>query len=121
MEVEKKDECFEIFCDEQYQDIVRRQINIISDMDKKLRDIRANLRSKKVEETLESLALLDNSVKDERKEMMKMLEKDIRYMEEYKDENERHFNESMTLRCQDHQLWVGIEFYIAKTPSRHVK
>ena len=31
-------------------------------MDKKLRDIRANLRSKKVEETLESLALLDKSV-----------------------------------------------------------
>ena len=55
------------------------------------------MRSKKVEETLENLALLDNSVKDERKEMMKMLEKDIRYMEEYKDENERHFNESMTL------------------------
>ena len=25
------------------------------------------------------------------------------------------------LRCQDFQLWVGIEFYIAKTPSRHVK
>ena len=25
------------------------------------------------------------------------------------------------IRCQDFQLWVGIEFYIAKTPSRHVK
>ena len=77
--------------------IVRRQINIISDMDEKLKEIRTNLRSKKVEETLENLALLDNSVKDERKEMMKMLEKDIRYIEEYKNENERQFNESMTL------------------------
>ena len=28
---------------------------------------------------------------------------------------------SEVLRCQDVQLWVGIEFYIAKTPSRHVK
>ena len=92
-----KDECFEIYCDEQYKDIVRRQINIISDMDKKLKEIRTNLKSKKVEETLENLALLDNSVKDERKEMMKMLEKDIRYIEEYKNENERQFNESMTL------------------------
>ena len=99
MEVENKDkdECFEIYCDEQYKDIVRRQIIIISNMDKKLKDIRTNLRSKKVEETLESLALLDKSVKDERKEMMKMVEKDIRYIEEYKDENERQFNESMTL------------------------
>ena len=99
MEVENKDkdECFEIYCDEQYKDIVRTQIIIISNMDKKLKDIRTNLRSKKVEETLESLALLDKSVKDERKEMMKMVEKDIRYIEEYKDENERQFNESMTL------------------------
>ena len=66
-------------------------------MDKKLKDIRTNLRSKKVEETLESLVLLDKSVKDEWKEMMKMVEKDIRYIEEYKNENERQFNESMTL------------------------
>ena len=66
-------------------------------MDEKLREIRTNLKSKKVEETLESLALLDKNVKDERKEIMKMIEKDIRYNEEYKYENERKFNDSMTL------------------------
>ena len=66
-------------------------------MDKKLKEIRTNLKSKKVEETLESLAMLDKSVNNERKEMMKMIEKDIRYIEEYKNENERQFNESMTL------------------------
>ena len=27
----------------------------------------------------------------------------------------------LAVRCQDVQLLVGIEFYIAKTPSRHVK
>ena len=41
--------------------------------------IKTNLRIKK--------ALLDKSVKDERKEMMKRIEKDIRYIEEYKLEN----------------------------------
>ena len=49
-------------------------------MDEKLREIRTNLKSKKVEETLESSALLDKNVKDERKEIMKMIEKDIRYI-----------------------------------------
>ena len=97
MEVEKKDQCYEIYCDEQYKDIVKKQIIIISNMDKKLKEIRTNLKSKKVEETLESLAMLDKSVNNERKEMMKMIEKDIRYIEEYKNENERQFNESMTL------------------------
>ena len=58
----------------QYNDIVRRQIIIASNMDVKLKEIRTNLKSKKVEETLEKLALLDKSVKDERKEMMKMVE-----------------------------------------------
>ena len=96
MEVEKKDQCYEIYCDEQYKDIVKKQIIIISNMDKKLKEIRTNLKSKKVEETLESLAMLDKSVNNERKEMMKMIEKDIRYIEEYKNENERQFNESMT-------------------------
>ena len=103
MEVENKDkdECYEIYCDEQYKDIVKRQIIIISNMDEKLKEIRTNLKSKKVEETLESLAMLDKSVNAERKEMMKMIETDIRYIEEYKNENEREFNpafnESMTL------------------------
>ena len=69
----------------------------ISNLDEKLKEIRTNLKSKKVEETLESLAKLDKSVNAEKKEMMKMVEKDIRYIEEYKNENERQFNESMTL------------------------
>ena len=70
---------------------------IASNMEENLKEIRTNLKSKKVEETLESLAMLDKSVNNERKEMMKMIEKDIRYIEEYKNENERQFNESMTL------------------------
>ena len=94
---ESKDECYEIYCDEQYKDIVKKQILISSNMDDKLREIRTNLRSKKVEETLESLALLDKNVKDEKKEMMKMIDMDIRYIEEYNYENERKFDDSMTL------------------------
>ena len=94
---ESKDECYEIYCDEQYKDIVKKQILISSNMDDKLREIRTNLRSKKVEETLESLALLDKKVKNERKEMMKMIDMDIRYIEEYNYENERKFDDSMTL------------------------
>ena len=39
----------------------------------------------------------DKSVKDERKELMKMVEKDIRYLEAYSYENERRFDESMTV------------------------
>ena len=95
MDVEKKDQCYEIYCDEQYKDIEKRQIIIISNLDEKLKEIRTNLKSKKVEETLESLAKLDKSVNAEKKEMMKIVEKDIRYIEEYKNENEREFNESM--------------------------
>ena len=94
---ESKDECYEIYCDEQYKDIVKKQILISSNMDDKLREIKTNLRSKKVEETLESLALLDKKVKNERKEMMKMIDMDIRYIEEYNYENERKFDDSMTL------------------------
>ena len=96
-EVENKDECYEIYCDEQYKDIVRKQATIASNMDEKLKEIRKNLKSKKVEETLESLTMLDKSVFDEKKEMMKMVEKDVRYIEEYENENERQFNDSMTL------------------------
>ena len=94
---ESTDECYEIYCDEQYKDIVKKQILISSNLDDKLREIRTNLRSKKVEETLESLALLDKNVKDEKKEMMKMIDMDIRYIEEYNYENERKFDDSMTL------------------------
>ena len=96
-EVENKDECYEIFCDEQYKDIIRKQTTIASNMDEKLKEIRKNLKSKKVEETLESLIMLDKSVMNEKKEMMKMIDMDIRYSEEYKDENERQFDENMTL------------------------
>ena len=96
-EVQNNEECFEIYCDEQYKDIVRKQITIASNMDEKLKEIRKNLKSKKVEETLESLTMLDKSVLDEKKEMMKMVEKDVRYIEEYENENERQFNDSMTL------------------------
>ena len=44
--------------------------------------VRFIVKSKKVEETLESLTLLDI-----RKEMMKMVEKDLRYIEKYEHEN----------------------------------
>ena len=91
-DVQNKEDCFEIYCDEQYKDIVRKQINIASNMDEKLKEIRKNLKSKKVEETLESLSMLDKSVMNEKKEMMKMINMDIRYTLEYKNENERNFD-----------------------------
>ena len=91
-EVENKDECYEIYCDEQYKDIVRKQATIASNMDEKLKEIRKNLKSKKVEETLESLSMLDKSVMNEKNEMMKIINMDIRYTLEYKNENERNFD-----------------------------
>ena len=36
-------------------------------------------------------------MKDERKELMKMVEKDISYLEAYSYENERRFDESMAV------------------------
>ena len=56
-EVQNNEECFEIYCDEQYKDIVRKQITIASNMDERLKEIRKNLKNKKVEETLESLSM----------------------------------------------------------------
>ena len=91
-EVQNKEDCFEIYCDEQYKDIVRKQITIASNMDERLKEIRKNLKNKKVEETLESLSMLDKSVINEKKEMMKMINMDIRYTLEYKNENERNFD-----------------------------
>ena len=53
------------------------------------------MKRKKVEETLSSLRTLNSLVQAREKEMKKMLEKDIRYLEYYKDEQETVW------RCSD--------------------
>ena len=50
--------------------------------------IQSNLKKKKVEETVASLAELNSLVQSDEKEIKQMLGKDIRYMEYYRDEQE---------------------------------
>ena len=67
---------------------MEKQQDIASELETGLDDIKLNLKKKKVEETLTSLTNLQLKVKSDEKEMRKMLGKDIRYLEYYKDEQE---------------------------------
>ena len=60
-----------------------------------INEIESCLKKKKVEETLSSLTKLNSQVQICEKEMKQMLEKDIRYLEYYKDEQEAVW------RCND--------------------
>ena len=74
---------------------MERQRGIASRLQNNLTVIQSNLKKKKVEETVASLAELNSLVQSDEKEIKQMLGKDIRYMEYYKDEQETVF------RCMD--------------------
>ena len=61
---------------------------IASRLKNNLNVIQLNLKKKKVEETVASLAELSSLVQNDEKQMKQMLGKDIRYVEYYKDEQE---------------------------------
>lgn len=67
---------------------MEKQQDIASELETGLDEIKLNLKKKKVEETLTSLTNLQLKIKSDEKEMRKMLEKDIRYLEYYKEEQE---------------------------------
>ena len=79
---------YDIYDDAQFKEIMEKQQDIASELETGLDDIKLNLKKKKVEETLTSLTNLQLKVKSDEKEMRKMLGKDIRYLEYYKDEQE---------------------------------
>ena len=68
---------------------------ISADIEDNLIVIESSLKKQKVEVTLSSLTKLKSKIKSNEKEMKQMLEKDIRYLENYKDEQELIF------RCID--------------------
>ena len=82
------DDSYDIYSDAQFKEIMERQRGIASRLQNNLTVIQSNLKKKKVEETVASLAELNSLVQRDEKEMKQMLGKDIRYMEYYKDEQE---------------------------------
>ena len=82
------DGSYDIYDDAQFKEIMEKQQDIASKLETGLEEIKLNLKKKKVEETLTSLANLQLKIKSDEKEMRKMLDKDIRYLEYYKDEQE---------------------------------
>ena len=79
---------YDIYDDAQFKEIMEKQQDLASELETGLDDIKLNLKKKKVEETLTSLTNLQLKIKSDEKEMRKMLEKDVRYVEYYKDEQE---------------------------------
>ena len=71
------------------------QRDIAADVEDNLVSIESGLKKQKVEETLGNLTKLKSKIKSNEKEMKQKLEKDIRYLEYYKDEQEAVF------RCID--------------------
>ena len=79
---------YDIYDDAQFKEVIEKQQDIASELETGLDEIKLNLKKKKVEETLTSLTNLQLKIKSDEKEMRKMLEKDVRYVEYYKDEQE---------------------------------
>ena len=67
---------------------MERQRGIASRLQNNLTVIQSNMKKKKVEETVASLAELSSLVQSDEKEMKQMLGKDIRYLEYYREEQE---------------------------------
>ena len=82
------DDSYDIYSDTQFKEIMERQKGIASRLKNNLNVIQLNLKKKKVEETVASLAELSSLVQNDEKQMKQMLGKDIRYVEYYKDEQE---------------------------------
>ena len=89
---ENFDDSYDIHCDAQFKKIMVRQRYIASDVEQYLIGIESCMKKKKVEETFASLTKLKSLVQIHEKEMRQMLEKDIRYSEYYKDEQEADEN-----------------------------
>ena len=85
---ENLNDSYDIYDDAQFKEIMEKQQDIAFQLETGLDEIKLNLKKKKVEETLTSLTNLHLKVKNDEKEMKKMLEKDIRYLEYYRDEQE---------------------------------
>ena len=85
---ENLDSSYDICDDAQFKDIMEKQEHIASELETGLEEIKLNLKKKKVEETLASLTNLHLKIKKDEKEMKRMLEKDIRYLEYYNYEQE---------------------------------
>jgi len=92
---DKLDDSYNIHCDSQFKEIMEMQRDIAADVEDSLVSIESCLKKRKVEETLACLTKLKSKIKSNEKEMKQMLEKDIRYLEYYKDEQEAVF------RCMD--------------------
>ena len=85
---ENLDSSYDICDDAQFKEIMDKQEHIASELETGLEEIKLNLKKKKVEETLASLTNLHLKIKKDEKEMKRMLEKDIRYLEYYNYEQE---------------------------------
>ena len=92
---ENLDDSYNIHCDAQFKEIMEMQRDIAADVEDNLVSIESGLKKQKVEETLGNLTKLKSKIKSNEKEMKQKLEKDIRYLEYYKDEQEAVF------RCID--------------------
>ena len=92
---ENLDDSYNIHCDAQFKEIMEMQRDIAADVEDNLVSIESCLKKQKVEETLGNLTKLKSKIKSNEKEMKQKLEKDIRYLEYYKDEQEAVF------RCID--------------------
>ena len=83
---------------------MERQRGIASRLQNNLTVIQSNMKKKKVEETVASLAELSSLVQSDEKEMKQMLGKDIRYLEYYREEQEEvssYENESIATDYSD--------------------
>ena len=85
---ENLNDSYDIYDDSQFKEIMKRQQDIASELEAGLDEIKSNLKKKKVEETLTSLTNLQLKIKSDEKEMRKMLEKDVRYLEYFNNEQE---------------------------------
>ena len=92
---ENLDDSYDIHSDAQFKVIMEKQRDLAAEIVENLVGIESCLKKKKVEETLSSLTKLNSQVQIHEKEMKQMLEKDIRYLEYYKDEQE------VVWRCTD--------------------
>ena len=92
---ENLDDSYDIHSDQQFKVIMEKQRDIAAEVVHYLVGLESCLKRRKVEETLSSLTTLNSLVQAREKEMKQMLEKDIRYLQYYKDEQEAVW------RCND--------------------
>ena len=82
------DGSYDIYEDVQFKEIMEKQRDIASDLKVNLDEVQSSLKKSKVDETLSRLQALKSKIQRDEKEMKKMIEKDIRYSEYYRNEQE---------------------------------